>query len=194
MPLTRKTRKCVVRSVGTSQNRRHIHGIFKARMLIPFQNAKSVSRNITRESNRMTCPEYYRLADGLEFDQFYDDECRPLVQNKLADGQKHSLQSACEHLFRRGLKSDEASDLTKYRWWLSRCLTAYRLDREVDKHEDHVEKITRYIVPVLALVEFRRNQKLRNWKNLLSAVSNEHSKQEQIPTLWGSVESLHVES
>lgn len=141
----------------------------------------------------MKAPSYYILADGREFDQFYDDECRPLVQHKLTDGQKHSLQSACEHLFRRGLKSDEESDLAKYRWWLSRCLTSYRLDREVDRHEDHVEKITRFITPVLALVEFRRNQKLRNWKNLLPAISNESSKLELIPTAWGGVESFHPE-
>ena len=139
------------------------------------------------------CPDYYLLHDGREFDQFYDDECRPLVQHKLTDGQKHSLQSACEHLFRRGLKSDESDDLVKYRWWLSRTLTAYRLDREVDRHEDHVEMITRFITPVLALVEFRRNQKLRNWKNLLPAISNESSKPELLPNARCVMESFHPE-
>lgn len=138
-------------------------------------------------------PDYYLLHDGREFDQFYHEECEPLVRFDLRDGQKHALQSACEHLFRRGLKSDEESDLEKYRWWLTRCLTAYRDDNEVELHGDHVEHMSRKITPVLALVEFRRNQKLRNWKNLLPSISNESSKLELIPTAWGGVESFHSE-
>ena len=116
----------------------------------------------------MSCPEYYRLhpADGREFFQFYHDECTPLVADKLNDSEKHALQSACEHLFRRGLKGSESEDLEKYRWWLNNLLHCYQPDDSRYSAAEYRDKLEREITPVLALVELRRQQKLGVWAAL----------------------------
>jgi hypothetical protein len=116
----------------------------------------------------MMTPDYYLLADwdGREFWEFYRDECEPIVRFELLDGEKHALASACEHLFRRGLKGSEADDLAKYRWWLNNLLHGYQADDSVDLGEEHAAKKKRAIVGVLALVEMRRQQKLNQWAEL----------------------------
>lgn len=78
----------------------------------------------------MSCPSYYRLAawDGREFWEFFRDECSPLVADALNDGEKHALQSACEHLFRRDLKAGDDGDLNKFRWWLNNLLHGHQSD------------------------------------------------------------------
>jgi hypothetical protein len=113
-------------------------------------------------------PDYYLLADwdGREFWEFYRDECEPIVRFELLDGEKHALTSACEHLFRRGMKGNEDSDLAKYRWWLNNLLHGYQADDSVDLGEEHAAKKKRAIVGVLALVELRRMQKLNLWAEL----------------------------
>jgi len=103
-------------------------------------------------------PDYYRLADGRYFWQFYAQECAPLVADKLNDGEKHALQSACEHLFRRGLKESAFADMQKARWWLNRCCTGFQSD-DYD-FDEYVEIIGRKIAPVIALVECRRMQRI----------------------------------
>jgi len=135
----------------------------------------------------MTAPNYYLLhpLDGREFYQFYAEECSPLVADKLNDHEKHALQSACEHLFRRGLKDDETQDVIKFRWWLSRCLKAFQPDDSDMEHADYVDKLERDITPVLALVELRRLQKLGEWAEL-----GPKTKYETTQTAWGPVETL----
>jgi hypothetical protein len=137
----------------------------------------------------MACPDYYLLAasDGREFWEFYRDECTPIVADKLNDGEKHALQSACEHLFRRGLKGDEASDLEKYRWWLWKCMSGFQPDESKDEFSDYAKAVQRSIIPVLALVELRRTQKLGVWAEFGPRSSLEH-----ISTVWGPAESKSV--
>jgi hypothetical protein len=86
----------------------------------------------------------------------------PLV-GRLEDGEKHALASACEHLFRRGLKGDEADDLAKYRWWLNNLLHGYQPDKSDHSSAEYRDVLEREIVPVLAMVELRRMQKLGLW-------------------------------
>jgi hypothetical protein len=114
------------------------------------------------------CPDYYRLADwdGRQFWEFYRDECEPIVRFDLHDGEKHALQSACEHLFRRGFKADKAEDVEKYRWWLGVLLHGFQPDDSVVLAEEHAENKMRSIVRVLALVELRRLQKIGTWAEL----------------------------
>lgn len=115
----------------------------------------------------MGTPDYYLLADwdGREFWEFYRDECMPLVAG-LQDGEKHALASACEHLFRRGLKGDERQDLEKYRWWLNNLLHCYQPDTSNHTAAEYRDILEREITPVLALVELRRQQKLCMWAEL----------------------------
>jgi hypothetical protein len=137
----------------------------------------------------MPCPDYYQLADsdGREFWEFYRDECTPIVADKLNDGEKHALQSACERLFRRGLKGDEAEDLQKYRWWLSKLITGFQPDNSEETPSDYKAAVERAIVPVLALVELRRTQKIGVWAEFGPRSSLEH-----ITTVWGPVETKSV--
>jgi hypothetical protein len=117
----------------------------------------------------MGCPDYYRLADwdGRQFWEFYRDECEPIVRFDLRDGEKHALQSACEHLFRRGFKGDEGEDVEKYRWWIRVLMHGFQPDDSVDLGEEYAAKKMRSIVRVLALVELRRLQKIGTWAELL---------------------------
>lgn len=116
----------------------------------------------------MACPDYYRLAewDGREFVDFYREECTPIVAESLNDSEKHALQSACEHLFRRGLKASEDDDLKKYRWWLTACLTRFQPDESDETAAEYADRVGNTIVRVLALVELRRQQKLGQWAQL----------------------------
>lgn len=117
----------------------------------------------------MGAPDYYLLADwdGREFWEFWRDECLPLLAG-LRDGEKHALASACEHLFRRGQKKSETEndDLNKFRWWLNNTLHGYQPDDSRITSGEYREALARAIVPVLALVELRRLQKLGVWAEL----------------------------
>jgi len=144
----------------------------------------------------MSCPDYYLLADtdGRQFWEFYRDECAPIVADKLNDGEKHALQSACEHLFRRGLKGDEADDLTKYRWWLYTLLNGFQSDDSSDEFDEHRQKLKAAILPVIALVELRRNQKLGTWAELAHADSSKRVELDAIRTAWGNVSVIDGEA
>ena len=140
----------------------------------------------------MGCPDYYLLADwdGRELWEFFRDECLPLM-HRLEDGEKHALLSACEHLYRRGLKGDEREDLEKYRWWLNNLLHCYQPDKSNHTAAEYRDILEREITPVLALVELRRQQKLGVWAELGPASKPVAADAEQsMRTIWGSVESV----
>lgn len=62
------------------------------------------------------CPEYYRTSGGREFWEFFRDECYPaIVETYLfSPSQTHALESACEYLFRAGVKTiDLKADILK---------------------------------------------------------------------------------
>lgn len=67
----------------------------------------------------MTCPDYYRLADGREFCEFQREMLIPLCVVAGFDlWTTHCILSACEHLFRMGAKPDEEeSDKDAMEWW-----------------------------------------------------------------------------
>lgn len=141
----------------------------------------------------MTCPDYYILEDEREFRNFFAEECLPLVPS-LNDMERISLFTACAYLFRRGMKGDESEDVQKYRHWLKITLNDYQPDSSPEEPAEYALLNAHAITPVLALVEFRRSQKIGKWKNLLPQVSNNFSKLESIPTAWGPVESFHPET
>lgn len=140
----------------------------------------------------MSCPDYYVLDDGREFRNFFAEECLAIVPS-LNEMEKISLFTACAYLFRRGMKEDEASDVEKYRHWLKITLGDYQPDDSNEEPEDYERITARVVTPVLALVEFRRSQKIGNWKNLLPQLSNKDSKSELTLTAWGPVESFQPE-
>lgn len=147
-------------------------------------------------------PDYYRLADGRYFWQFYAQECAPFVSCTLNDGEKHALQSACEHLFRRGFKGSTYEDTQKARWWLNRCCTGFKGDDDV--LHDYAHEIARKIAPVIALVECRRMQKMGALKlpadmlgvSLVNAETEPSEPEVVIPhqTAWGAVAEIGAET
>jgi hypothetical protein len=73
------------------------------------------------------CPSYYIVADGLEFYQWYADQCTPIVRNRLTYDQAHALESACEYIFRAGRKTpNPVEDMRK----------AVSLIERIDRLED----------------------------------------------------------
>lgn len=54
----------------------------------------------------MECPEYYKTVHKNEFHQFYSEFCAR-ESRVLSDGQKYALQSACEYIFRAGVKTPD---------------------------------------------------------------------------------------
>ena len=62
------------------------------------------------------CPDYYITSDGREFWEFYRDECNPIEDEYCITNrsQSHALESACEYLFRAGVKTvDPCDDIRK---------------------------------------------------------------------------------
>lgn len=62
------------------------------------------------------CPDYYITSDGREFWEFFRDECHKIIDEYciLNRSQSHALESACEYLFRAGIKTvDPCDDIRK---------------------------------------------------------------------------------
>jgi hypothetical protein len=72
------------------------------------------------------CPDYYLLADGTEFVDFFHEKCiRHLVT--LHPSVSHAVQSAMEHRFRMGYKTDDTGhDILAMRFWTAKALSYVR--------------------------------------------------------------------
>jgi hypothetical protein len=72
------------------------------------------------------CPDYYLLADGTEFVDFFHERCMRHLMT-LHPSVSHAVQSAMEHRFRMGYKTDDTShDILAMRFWTAKALTYVR--------------------------------------------------------------------
>ena len=73
----------------------------------------------------MSCPEYYKLANGTDF---IDYQARRLTQftGDLDAIETHCILSAAEHLFRKGRKpGTDRHDEDSQAWWLAQARNRY---------------------------------------------------------------------
>lgn len=73
----------------------------------------------------MSCPEYYKTVWKNEFYQFYALFCGREAR-QLTPDQAHALQSACEYIFRAGVKTPDPRD--DYRKALDLITRVYTLE------------------------------------------------------------------
>lgn len=77
----------------------------------------------------MSCPEYYKLADGSEFIDFQADRLIFLMEDEFDPLEIHCILSAAEHLFRKGRKDGiDQHDEKAQIWWTSQARKRY-MDR-----------------------------------------------------------------
>jgi hypothetical protein len=89
------------------------------------------------------CPNYYRLANGSEFWDYYATECTPHVQSVLCYDQAHALASACEYIFRAGRKTPNPID--DFRKAHSLIMRVESLIGEDDDREAAIELVSKII-------------------------------------------------
>lgn len=72
------------------------------------------------------CPDYYLLADGTEFVDFFHERCMRHLMT-LHPSVSHAVQSAMEHRFRMGYKTaDTQHDIIAMRFWTAKALEFVR--------------------------------------------------------------------
>lgn len=124
------------------------------------------------------CPEYYRVSDGREFWEFFRDECHTVIEEYclLNQSQCHAIESACEYLYRAGVKTvDPSDDIHK----------AFRLiDRAVGMEEDKDSRkqCEAIISEIIGKVMLERARKLISEK----PQSDPHR------TVWGKIDIRHT--
>lgn len=124
------------------------------------------------------CPEYYRVSDGRELWEFFRDECHPIITDYclLDYSQCHALESACEYLYRAGVKDNNPeNDVRK----------AFRLiDRimSMEGNEDAKKMATGCIREVVGCVLLERARKI---------VANV-PQADPYKTVWGTVDVRHT--
>jgi hypothetical protein len=92
------------------------------------------------------CPEYYKTAYKNEFYQFYADFCGRDAR-ALTQDQAHALQSACEYIFRAGVKTPDPRD--DYRKALDLVSRVYKLGNSglsTGEEEEIVERVIGKVV------------------------------------------------
>jgi hypothetical protein len=72
------------------------------------------------------CPTYYLLADGTEFVDFFHEKCIGHLFT-LHPSAAHAIQSAMEHRFRMGWKTEDTGhDILAMRFWTAKALEFVR--------------------------------------------------------------------
>lgn len=106
------------------------------------------------------CPDYYRLADGRTFDEFFEAECVPLVEDELSFMEFHWLAEACQYRFRQGLKpGQEESDKRKFERRIKTCQDSFVLRNfEIDPGLASI-RFGKMVVPVINKVATERAKK-----------------------------------
>lgn len=69
------------------------------------------------------CPEYYLLAEGLQFAEYTRTRIVPLLEGgNFSSFVIHCVSSALEHRFRRGRKEGEyLTDVESEAWWMAKA-------------------------------------------------------------------------
>lgn len=121
------------------------------------------------------CPDYYITSDGREFWEFYRDECHEIIDEYciLNRSQSHALESACEYLFRAGIKTvDPCDDIRKAFSLINRIMSMKAI-------EDSKRIVTGCVREVIGCVAIERAKKITS-----KADANQV---DPIRTAWGTV-------
>lgn len=117
-------------------------------------------------------PDYYTLADGRGFIEFFEEELFALLCDDLDTLEISRVESACEHLFRRGMKpgEPESADQAKADWWMKQAEKHFANNNQAKKHyanntlefvaQARSREFARIVRPVLAMIEWERGKKL----------------------------------
>lgn len=124
------------------------------------------------------CPSYYRTANGCEFWQFYEEFVIPAIADEFNHAQHHALQSACEYLFRSGVKTPNPAD--DYRKAIRLIDRVFRISGD---RGDDITEIESLVENVIGQVVFA--------KILKEAAEKPETVDlmEPIETLWGRVQA-----
>ena len=122
------------------------------------------------------CPSYYVTSDGREFWQWYNGQVMPVICDEFSHAQHHAMQSACEYLFRAGVKT--SNPLDDYRKALS---LIERVVSIAENQGDDTAELATFIETAIG-------------KTMLAKMRKETSDQpkaaslaETIETVWGSI-------
>lgn len=77
--------------------------------------ARGLERHATQGTRgviEVSCPDYYITSDGREFWEFFRDSCHSVIDEYciLNQSQCHAIESACEYLYRSGIKTQDPID------------------------------------------------------------------------------------
>lgn len=82
----------------------------------------------------MSCPEYYKLADGRELADFLKNEISGLCWGHIGHYSSHCLMSAMEHRYRRGKKEGEfETDIAAEQWWTQQAIESHHDARKINE-------------------------------------------------------------
>ena len=124
----------------------------------------------------MSCPDYYRTADGREFWQWYRDQVIPVIADEFNHSQHHALQSACEYLFRAGVKT--SSPLDDYRKAFSLIERVISIS---DDQGDYTAEIASFIETAVGKVMFAKMRKEVEHQSKAVSLTD------RIETVWGTI-------
>ena len=122
------------------------------------------------------CPSYYRTADGREFWQWYYDKVESVISDEFNQAQHHALNSACEYIFRAGIKT--ASPVDDYRKALS---LIERVTSISEDRGDEILEIASFIETVIGKVMLAKMRKEVSEKPKTVGQS------QPIETIWGQI-------
>lgn len=107
-------------------------------------------------------PDYYTLSDGRGFIDFFEQELFVLVCDDLDTLEISRVESACEHLFRRGMKpgEPESADQAKAEWWLRQAENHFVNNNMEFIASVRSREFARIMKPVMAMIEWERAKKL----------------------------------
>jgi hypothetical protein len=128
------------------------------------------------------CPDYYITSDGREFWEFFRDSCHSVIEEYylLNQSQCHAIESACEYLYRAGIKTpDPVDDIRK----------AFRLiDRAIgmEATKEAKKQAATIINEVVGVVMLERAKKIIGNPGM--------NRLDPIVTAWGAINTIESET
>ena len=124
------------------------------------------------------CPDYYKTIYKNEFHEFYAEYCGREARS-LSDGQKHALQSACEYIFRAGVKTpDPCEDHGKALNLINRI---YRLGNSGLSTSEE-ERIVERVIGIVMVCRLQTDLSHARAKEIVKSVMD------PIVTAWGKID------
>jgi hypothetical protein len=123
------------------------------------------------------CPDYYLTIEGKEFWKWYLDNISPPIEDELNIAQHHALSSACEYIFRAGVKTKDPQD--DYRKAMSLLSRLYEIS---DGRGDAMHEIITLVETAIGRVMIEKMRKV-------TAEKPEIVSRQIYETIWGQVKS-----